>query len=130
MFMTRYAIFFSILFFSITLLVPQVTTPQKAGPTIADFKVQALYRAAKLTWKTSDGLKNPLSLQILRADTFEDGPYKELEVINLVPDKNAYEYVDKSMGSESKLYYKLVIKETGESFGPISARPFFSPPAT
>ncbi|MGA2228782.1 MAG: hypothetical protein ABSH41_30470 [Syntrophobacteraceae bacterium] len=36
----------------------------------------------------------------------------------------------KKMGSESKLYYKLVIKETGESFGPISARPLFSPPAT
>ena len=71
-----------------------------------------------------------MSVQILRADTFEEGPYKELEVVNLVPGKSAYEYVDKSMGSESKYYYKLVIKETGESFGPIAARPFFSPPAT
>jgi len=128
--MTRYAMFFPILFFFVALLDPQVSMSQKAGPTIVDFKVQAMYRAAKLTWKTSDGLKNQLSLQILRADTFEEGPYNELEVTNLVPGKNAYDYVDKSMGSESKFYYKLVVKETGESFGPIPARPFFSPPAT
>jgi hypothetical protein len=118
------------LFFVVTLLNPQVTMSQKAGPTIVDFKVQALYRAVKLTWKTSDGLKNQLSLQILRADTFEEGPYNELEVTSLDPGKNAYDYIDKSMGSESKFYYKLVVKETGESFGPIPARPFFSPPAT
>ena len=80
--------------------------------------------------KTKDGLKNQMSVQILRAETFEEGPYKELDVINLVPDKNAYDYVDKTMGSESKYYYKLVVKETGESFGPVVTRPFFSPPAT
>ena len=128
--MTRYAMLLLTLLFFVTLLTPQVTMSQKAGPTIVDFKVQAMYRAAKLTWKTSDGLKNQLSLQILRADTFEEGPYSELEVTNLVPGKNAYDYVDKSMGSESKFYYKIVVKETGESFGPIAARPFFSPPAT
>ena len=128
--MTRYAMFFLTLFLFITLLDPHVTMSQKAGPTIVDFKVQALYRSAKLTWKTSDGLKNQLSFQILRATTFEEGPYQELDVINLVPGNNAYDYVDKSMGGESKFFYKLVIKETGESFGPIPTRPFFSPPAT
>jgi hypothetical protein len=51
-------------------------------------------------------------------------------LVDLSPDKNAYEYVDKSMGAESKYYYKLVIKETGEYFGPIPTRPYFSPPAT
>ncbi len=128
--MTRYAMFFPILFFFIALFDPQAAMSKKADPTIVDFKVQPLYRAAKLTWKTSDGLKNQLSLQILRAVTFEEGPYQELEVINLAPDKNAYDYVDKSVGSESMYYYKLVIKETGESFGPIPTRPYFSPPAT
>jgi hypothetical protein len=128
--MTRYAMLFLTLFFCIALLAPQVTMSQKADPTIVDFKVQPLYRAAKLTWKTSDGLKNQLSLQILRAETFEEGPYKELDVTNLVPGDNSYDYVDKSVGSESKYYYKLVIKETGESFGPIVTRPYFSPPAT
>jgi hypothetical protein len=121
---------FLTLFFFITFLDPHVTMSQKADPTIVDFKVQALYRSAKLTWKTSDALKNQLSVQILRADTFEEAPYKEVDVVNLVPGKNAYDYVDKSMGGEAKFYYKLVVKETGESFGPIPTRPFFSPPAT
>ena len=128
--MTRYAIFFSTLIFFVTLFGPQVTMSQKADPTIVDFKIQALYRAAKLSWKTTDGLKDRMSVQILRAETFEDGPYLEVGLVDLSPDKNAYEYVDKSMGAESKYYYKLVIKETGESFGPIPTRPYFSPPAT
>ena len=127
--MTRYAIFFTPIFF-LTLFGPQVTMPQKSDPTIADFKIQALYRAAKLTWKTMDGLKDRMSVQILRAETFEEGPYREVGVVDLGPDKNAYEYVDKTMGAESKYYYKLVIKQTGESFGPIPTRPYFSPPAT
>ena len=127
--MTRNALFFiAVIFF--TLLSPQVTMPQKADPTIVDFKIQALYRAAMLTWKLRDDLKTPLAVQILRADTFEDGPYREVETISLTPGKKTYEYVDKSMGAESKYYYKLVIKETNESFGPLPTRPFFSPPAT
>ncbi len=128
--MTRYAMFFFILFVLVTLLGPQVTMSQKADPTIADFKIQALYRAAKLTWTTRDGLKDQLSVQILRAVSFEEGPYKEVDVINLVPGKKAYEYVDKTMGAESKYYYKLFVKETSEYFGPIPTRPYFSPPAT
>jgi len=104
--------------------------PQKADSVILDFKVQALYRAAKLTWKTKGDLKNQMPVQILRADTFEDGPYKEVGVVKIVPGKSTYEYVDKSMGAEAKYYYKLIIKETNESFGPIPTRPYFSPPAT
>jgi hypothetical protein len=128
--MTRYAMVFSTLIFFVTLFGPQVAMSQKADPTIVDFKIQALYRAAKLTWKTRDSLKDQLSVQILRAETFEEGPYQEVDAISLLPGKNAYEYVDKTMGAESKYYYKLVIKETGEFFGPIPTRPYFSPPAT
>jgi hypothetical protein len=128
--MTRYAILFPILLFSITLLNPQATMSQKADPTIVNFSARPLYRAAKLTLKVNPNLKNQLSVQILRADTSEAGPYKELDVITLVPGKDSYDYIDRSMGSESKYYYKAVIKETGESFGPEDVRPLFSPPAT
>ena len=124
--MIKYVMFFLTLIFFITLLGPQVAISQKADPTIVDFRVQALYRAAKLTWKVSDNLKKEMTVQVLRADS-EAGPYKELEVITLVPGKVSYEYIDKSMGSESKYYYKAVIKETGESFGPEDVRPLFSP---
>ncbi|MGO9123167.1 MAG: hypothetical protein ACLQPD_36795 [Desulfomonilaceae bacterium] len=128
--MTRYAMLFCVLILFVIVLGPQTAMAQKTDPSIVDFKAQPLYRAAKLTWKTNDAVKEPLSVQILRAETFEEGPYKELEVMKLVPGKNAYEYVDKSMGTESKYHYKLAIKETGESFGPVSTRPYFSPPAT
>jgi hypothetical protein len=128
--MIGHSVFLSVLMFLLTVLGPQAAMAQKADPSIVDFKVQALYRAAKLTWKAKEGLKDPLSVQILRSETFEEGPYKELEVTKLVPGTTTYDYVDKSMGTESKYHYKLVIKETNESFGPITTRPYFSPPAT
>lgn len=128
--MNKYAMFFLTLVFFATLLGPQVAISQKADPTILDFKVQALYRSVKLTWKTKALLKDPMTVQILRATTTEESPYQEVETVNITPDKTAYEYVDKIKGAEAKYYYKLVIKETDESFGPISARPYFSPPAT
>ena len=128
--MIGYSMFLSVLMFLVTVLGPQAAIAQKTDPSIVDFKVQALYRAAKLTWKAKDGLKDPLMVQIVRSETFEEGPYKELEVTKLVPGTTTYDYVDKSMGTESKYHYKLVIKETNESFGPVSTRPYFSPPAT
>jgi len=119
-----------ILMFLIFLMVPGGSWSQKADPTITGFKVEALYRAAKVTWKTKADLKNEISVQILRADSFEDAAYQEVGVVKIVPGKSAYEYVDKSMGSEAKYFYKLVIKDSNESFGPFPTRPFFSPPAT
>jgi len=116
--------------FAITLFVPPVALSQKADPTIIDFKIQAMYRAAKLTWKAKGDLKNEIAVQILRADTFEDGPYNEVGVVKITPGKSSFEYIDKSMGAEAKYYYKLIIKETNETFGPLPTRPYFSPPAT
>jgi hypothetical protein len=117
-------------FFLGLLAMPEQSWCQKAEPTITDFKVDAMYRAAKLTWKTKADVKSDTAVQILRADTFEEGPYKEVDAVKITPGKSSYEYIDKSMGSESKYYYKLLIKETDESFGPKPTRPFFSPPAT
>ena len=112
------------------MIVPAESWAQKADPTIMSFKVDAMYRAAKLTWKAEGDLKNEMAVQILRADTFEEGPYNEVGVVKITPGKTSYEYVDKSMGAESKYYYKLIIKETNETIGPVPTRPYFSPPAT
>jgi hypothetical protein len=127
--MQRGAVFFPGLIFAIFLFAPSALA-QKSDPTISDFKVQALYRAAKLTWSVPASLKDPMALKILRAPSSEEGPYQEVEVVKLIPGKSAYDYVDKSMGAESMYFYKLVVNETGESFGPIATRPYFSPPAT
>ena len=128
--MTRFFMLIGSAFFIASLCFPPIVFPQKADSIIQDFKVQALYRAAKLTWKVKDGVKGPVSVQILRADSFEDAPYKEIEAVNLSPGKTTYDYVDKSMGAEAKYFYKLQIKETGETTAPLPTRPFFSPPAT
>ncbi len=103
---------------------------QKANPTIVDFRVEAMYRAAKLVWKTQGDLKKEVAVQIRRADTFEEGPYKDVGEVKITPGKTSYEFIDKTMGADAKYHYKLMIKETGESFGPKTTRPFFSPPAT
>jgi len=121
--------FLTLLLFSVLMAWPPVMAePPKI--TIIDFRVQAMYRSAKLSWEIKGDLRSPATLQIMRAEVFVDGPYKEVETITITPDKKSYEYIDKSMGAEAKYYYKLVIKETGESFGPLPTRPYFSPPAT
>jgi hypothetical protein len=68
--------------------------------------------------------------QLLRSDSFVEGPYEEVATVAYDQNKKAYDYLDKSLGSESKFYYKLIIKGTGETYGPVAARPYFSPPAT
>ncbi len=126
--MKKTAVVFAVLTFAIFLIVPAESPSQ--GSTFADFKVDALYRAAKVSWKTAGDPKGELSIQIMRADTFEDGPYQEVGVVKIAPGKSSYEYIDKGMGAEAKYYYKLIVKETNESIGPKPTRPFFSPPAT
>ena len=126
--MTRPTTLLLTLVFAIFLMVPMESASQSS--TFADFKVDALYRAAKVSWKTAAEPKGEMSVQIMRADTFEDGPYQEVGVVKMTPGKSSYEFIDKSMGAEAKYYYKLNIKETNESTGPKPTRPFFSPPAT
>lgn len=109
---------------------PVVRAQQKPEPIVTDFKAQPLYRAASLTWKVQGRFERPVTFQILRSDTFVEGPYTEIAVLQSTPAKASYEYVDKSVGTEAKYYYKLIIKETGEALGPIPTRPYFSPPAT
>ena len=126
--MMKIATLFAALTFVIFLMAPGESPSQSS--TFAEFKVDALYRAAKVSWKTAGDPKGEMSVQIMRADTFEDGPYQEVGVVKITPGKSSYEYIDKSMGAEAKYYYKLIIKETNESTGPKPTRPFFSPPAT
>ena len=128
--MAKRVTFCLFLLFLTLLSVPDGSWCQKGDPTITGFKVEALYRAAKVTFKTKGDLKNEMSVQVLRADSFEDAAYQEVGAVKIVPGKSAYEYVDKSMGSEAKYFYKLVVKESNEFYGPLPTRPFFSPPAT
>lgn len=113
-------------------LPPEATSADKDSPgtSVSDFKAQSLYRAVKLTWKIKAPLKKGVLFQILRSDGFVEGPYEKIANVPHDEGKGKYTYLDKSPGVESTYYYKLVVMETGETYGPISARPYFSPPAT
>jgi hypothetical protein len=100
------------------------------GSSISDFKAQSLHRAVELKWKVKAPLKKGVTFQILRSDSFAEGPYEEIATIPYVKGNIEYTYIDKSMRSESKYYYKLVVIGCGETYGPISARPSFSLPST
>jgi hypothetical protein len=98
------------------LILPARTLADKdsGGASISDFKAQSLYRAVKLNWKVKIPFKKEVFFQLLRSDKR----------------KRKYTYLDKSLGSESKYYYKLIVKGAEETYGPVAARPYFSPPAT
>ena len=114
------------------LISPVKALPDKDSPgaSISDFKTQSLYRAVKLNWKVKIPFKKEVFFQILRSDSFIEGPYKEIATVPYDKRKRKYTYLDKSLGSESKYYYKLIVKGAEETYGPVAARPYFSPPAT
>lgn len=109
---------------------PAAWAQPKPEAPVTGFKAQPLYRAASLTWKVGARGEQRLTFLITRSDTFVEGPYTAVAAVESTPGKTSYEYVDKSVGTEAKYYYKLLVKETGETLGPVSTRPYFSPPAT
>jgi fibronectin type 3 domain-containing protein len=100
------------------------------GASISDFKAQSVFRAVELQWKVATPYKKEVSFQILRSDSFAEGPYEEIATVPYNKENTDYSYYDKAVPSESTYYYKLVVIGGGETYGPVSARPFFSLPAT
>ena len=99
--MKKTAALFAAPAFAYFLTVPGECPAQ--GSTVTDFKVDALYRAAKVTWKTAGDLKGEMTVQIMRADTFEDGPYQEVGVVRITPGKSSYEYHRQEHGGRSQI---------------------------
>jgi hypothetical protein len=98
--------------------------------SISDFKTQSLYRAVRLDWTVKTPFNKQVGFQLLRSDSFVEGPYEEIAKLAYDKEKVRYTYYDKSIGTESKYYYKLVVIGVGETYGPKAARPYFSPPTT
>ena len=98
--------------------------------TISEFRVQANYKAAQLTWEARVSEKGQLTFQIYRSMANPDGKYTLLTSINGTPEVKRYEYIDKAIPVEENYFYKIEIPETKEAFGPLQARPPFSRPST
>jgi len=84
----------------------------------------------KLNWTLSAPLGQETVFQIIRSDSFVEGPYEEVATVPYNQKTLTYTYFDKSIGTESKYYYRLVLIGTEETCGPVAARPYFSPPTT
>ena len=100
------------------------------GASISHFKAQSVFRAVELKWRVRTPYEKEVSFQILRSGSFAEGPYEETATVPYNKETTDYSYYDKAVPCESTYYYKLVVIGGGETYGPVSARPFFSLPAT
>ncbi len=98
--------------------------------TIGEFRVQARYKAVRLTWEARISEKEQLTFQIYRSMARPDGEYTKVTSIQGTPGVTKYEYIDKTPPVEENYFYKIEIPETKEAFGPLQARPPFSAPST
>lgn len=96
---------------------------------VSDFKARPLYRAIELTWKVEDPSSDYGAFTLSRSSN-PDGPYQAIRTFEHDGKTASYKYIDRDFGFEALYYYKLTIERTGATFGPISARAYFSPPVT
>ncbi|MBI5287264.1 MAG: hypothetical protein HY878_06720 [Deltaproteobacteria bacterium] len=96
---------------------------------VSDFKARPLYRAVELTWKVEDPSRDYGTFTLYRSSN-PDGPYNAIKTIEHDRKSASFKYIDREIGFEALYYYKLTIDSTGATYGPISARAYFSPPVT
>jgi hypothetical protein len=106
------------------------TEEEANGATISKLKVEPLYRAAVLTWKVGGNHGGPVTFEIYRAMSGPEQEYKPVTSIRQDLNERKYKYVDKNLPVEENYFYKIMIPETRESFGPLQVRPPFSLPTT
>lgn len=116
-------------------LLPETISAADVGEkveqaTLSEFRVQARYRAVRLTWEARISEKGQLTFQVYRSMARPDGEYTLVATISGTPQVTTYEYVDKTVPVEENYFYKIKIPETKEAFGPLRARPPFSAPST
>jgi len=96
---------------------------------VSDFKARPLYRAVELTWKVEAPSRDYGTFTLYRSSNL-DGPYNAIKTIEHDRKSASFKYIDREIGFEALYYYKLTIDSTGATYGPISARAYFSPPVT
>ncbi len=98
--------------------------------TISEFRVRSRYMAVRLTWNARVAGEDQLTFEIHRSMVTPEGEYTLVTSIKGRPGTKTYRYIDKTVPVEENYFYKIVIPETKETFGPLQARPPFSLPTT
>jgi hypothetical protein len=101
-----------------------------AGSIITEARVMPRHKAVRLAWKATVPEDGPITFEIRRSMVSPDGDEVLVATIEAEPGEKSYRYVDKSVPVEENYFYKIVIPETGETMGPLQARPPFSLPST
>ncbi len=98
--------------------------------TISEFRVRSRYMAVRLTWKATIAEDGQLTFEVHRSMVTPEETYTLVISIKGRPGTKTYRYIDKTVPVEENYFYKIVIPETKETFGPLQARPPFSLPTT
>ena len=98
--------------------------------TICEFRLQPRHKAVRLTWKARIAREDQLTFEIHRTMVTPEGAYTLVTSIKGKPGTKIYRYIDKTIPVEENYFYKIVIPETKETFGPVQVRPPFSLPTT
>ena len=102
----------------------------ETGGSLSKFKVEALHKAARISWTVSEGLNGPITFEVHRSMSSPDAEYILVTSVEWTEGTQKYKYVDKKLPAEENYFYKVVILETNETYGPVQVRPPFSLPAT
>ena len=98
--------------------------------SVTKLKVEPLHKAVRITWKSKLQDGKAVTFEIHRSMVSPEGQYTLVEKVPSSPDAKKYTYVDKKLPVEENYFYKIVVPETNETFGPIQVRPPFSLPTT
>jgi hypothetical protein len=112
-----------------TIAVAHAEEKAKAA-TISEFKVRSRYMAVRLTWKATIAEDGQLTFEVHRSMVTPEEAYTLVTSVKGRPGTKTYRYIDKTVPVEENYFYKIVIPETKETFGPLQARPPFSLPTT
>lgn len=115
----------------VTGTISMANAEEKAkAATISEFSVRSRYMAVRLTWKARVAGKDQLTFEVHRSMVTPEGEYTLVTSVKGRPGTKTYRYIDKTVPVEENYFYKIVIPETKETFGPLQARPPFSLPTT
>jgi hypothetical protein len=119
---------------AITLSFPIISLSE-SGVVISDFEVSDWFRSVRITWEAvaPDGAEG--LFEIYRSEQ-EAGPYILVQEIRFGDKKfydvikKAYVFYDKQLKVGGRYFYKLVLRDTDDVFGPAQGLASGAPPGT
>lgn len=122
------------LVFVLVILLPAAGFSQPQV-TVSHFTAFDWFKSVKLSWrvKAPEGAE---AIFEIRRGTGQNGPYLPVQEIRLGDKRfidvitKAYYFIDKKLEVGRRYYYKMVLRDTGQVFGPLDGVALKAPPGT